>query len=120
VVTLQSVEEGASELHDYLFSPPDMRLPKLAVIHMKGMATEQQQPLMRAQLKAAGVAVSVPQMMELKDALQEVPTPLYGYLIANYSAIRGSSAPVVRFSRSVTAVVDSFFERLPAIGLSER
>jgi hypothetical protein len=120
VVTLKSLDDETSELHDYMFALPDMRLPRHAVIHMKPVATELQQPLLRAQLKAAGVAVSVQQMIELRDALQEVPTPLYAFLTARCSAIRGSNAPVMRFSRSVTAVVDSFFERLPSIGLNDR
>jgi hypothetical protein len=120
VVTLKSVDDSTSELHDYLFAPPDMRMPRHAAIHMKPLAAELQQPLLRAQLKAAGVAVSVQQLIELRDALQEVPTPLYAFLTANCSAIRGSSAPVMRFSRSVTAVVDSFFERLPSMGLPDR
>jgi hypothetical protein len=120
VVTLRSPEDEASELHDHLFCPPDMRLPRDAAIHMKPMAADLQQALLRSQLRAAGVAISAQQMVELKDALQEVPTPLYGYLIAQCCAIRGSSAPVIRFSRSVTAVVDSFFERLPSMGLSDR
>jgi hypothetical protein len=120
VVTLRSVEDESCELHDHLFCPPDMRLPRDAAIHMKPMAADLQQALLRSQLRAAGVAISPQQMIELKDALQEVPTPLYGYLIAQCCAIRGSSAPVVRFSRSVTAVVDSFFERLPSMGLSDR
>jgi hypothetical protein len=120
VVTLRAIEEEMSELHDYLFTPPDARLSKNDAIIIKPMPAEQQQSLLRAHLKAAGVAVSAAQMIELKEALQEVPTPLYGYLIAHCSAIRGSSAPVIRFSRSVTSVVDSFFERLPSFGLSDR
>jgi hypothetical protein len=120
IVTLKSSDNEMSEFHDYLFSPPDMRLPKHAVIAIKPMAAELQQRLLRAQLKAADVAVSGAQLAELRDALQEVPTPLYGHLITQYSAIRGSNAPVMRFSRSVTSVVDAFFERLPFIGLNDR
>jgi hypothetical protein len=121
IVTLKSSDDNEmSELHDYLFAPPDMRLPKHAVISVKPMVAELQQQLLRSQLKAAGVAVSQGQQMELRDALQEVPTPLYGHLITQYSAIRGSNAPVVRFSRSVTSVVDAFFERLPFMGLNDR
>jgi hypothetical protein len=120
VVSLRAIEEEMSELHDYMFNPPEARLSKSGAIIIKPMPAEQQQSLLRAHLKAAGVAVSTAQMIELKEALQEVPTPLYGYLIASCSAIRGSSAPVIRFSRSVTSVVDSFFERLPSYGLSDR
>ncbi len=120
IVTLKSVEDEMSELHDYLFSPPDMRVPKHAIIHVRPLSTDAQQPLLRAQLKAAGIAVSVQQMIELREALQEVPTPLYGYLVTQYSAIRGSTAPVIRFSRSVTAVVDSLLERLLSMGLNDR
>jgi hypothetical protein len=120
IVTLKSSEDELSELHDYLFSPPDVRIPKSGVIFMKPLAAEHQQLLLRVQLKAAGVSVSTAQMIELRDALQEVPIPLYSYLITRCCSIRGSSAPVMRFSRSVTAVVDFFFERLPSVGLSDR
>jgi hypothetical protein len=120
VITLKSIDDSTMELHDYLFSPPDMRLPKHALITVKSIAAELQLPLLRCQLKSAGVAVCAQQLIELRDAVQEVSTPLYAFLCAQCCAIRGSSAPVMRFSRSVTAVVDSFFERLTSVGLNDR
>jgi hypothetical protein len=97
-----------------------MYLPKHAVISVKPMVAELQQQLLRSQLKAAGVAVGQRQQMEMMDALREVPTPLNSHLITRYSAFRGSTAPVVRFPRSFTSVVDALFERLPFMGLNDR